>query len=44
MTVAMMPSGITYYYVSDGGGFKWAKAAAQADRIMPFCERRHDGR
>jgi hypothetical protein len=37
ITVAMMPDGITYYYYSDGGIFKWAEAAAEANRIKPFC-------
>ena len=37
--VALMPNGITYYYVSDGGVFAWARAAAEADRIKHFCER-----
>lgn len=37
--VAMMPNGITYYYVSDGGTYAWAKAAAEANRIFPFCKK-----
>ena len=37
--VAMMPNGITYYYVSDGGTYAWAKAAAEANRITPFCKK-----
>lgn len=40
ITVAMMPDKITYYYVSDGGSFAWAKAAAEANRIIPFCKTR----
>ena len=39
IVVAMMPNGITYYYVSDGGAYKWAKAAAEADKLASFCER-----
>lgn len=38
--VAMMPDHITYYYVSDGGTFAWANAAAQANHIKPFCKTR----
>ena len=37
--VAMMPNGIAYYYVSDGGKYAWAKAAAEADKMSSFCER-----
>ena len=43
ITVAMMPNGIIYYYVSDGGKFAWAKAAVEANRMKPFCERPSDG-
>jgi len=39
IAVAMMPDGIAYYYVSDGGKFAWARAAAEADKINPFCKR-----
>ncbi len=35
--VAMFPNGLTYYYVSDGGTFRWALAAAEANRIRRFC-------
>jgi hypothetical protein len=37
--VALMPNGMTYYYFSDGGVWRWAKAAAEVNRIKPFCER-----
>jgi hypothetical protein len=37
--VALMPNGMTYYYFSDSGVWRWAMAAAQADRIKPFCAR-----
>jgi hypothetical protein len=44
IVVAMMPNRITYYYVSDGGRYAWAKAAAEANRMSPFCEsNNHDG-
>ena len=36
---ALFPNGVSYYYVSDGGVWAWAMAAAEADRIKPFCER-----
>ena len=36
--VALMPNGITYYYFSDSGVWRWAKAAAEANRIKPFCQ------
>jgi hypothetical protein len=35
--VAMFPNGMTYYYFSDGGVFRWALAAAAADRMRSFC-------
>ena len=41
IVVAMMPTGITYYYVSDGGTYKWAKAAAEANKIAPYCQRQN---
>lgn len=37
--VAVMPNGVTYYYVSDGGDFAWARAARAADAIAPLCVR-----
>jgi len=39
IAVALMPNGMTYYYFSDSGVWLWASAAAEADRIKPFCER-----
>jgi hypothetical protein len=39
IVVALMPNGLTYYYFSDGGTWAWARAAAEADKIKPFCER-----
>ncbi len=35
--VALLPNGMSYYYVSDGGVFRWAQAAAEANRTRPFC-------
>lgn len=37
IVVAMFPNGVTYYYVSDGGTFKWAAAAAEANKMRAFC-------
>ncbi|HEX4862412.1 MAG TPA: hypothetical protein VFV07_14345 [Rhizomicrobium sp.] len=39
IAVALMPNGMTYYYFSDSGLWRWAGAAVEADRIKPFCER-----
>lgn len=38
IVVAMFPNGMNYYYFSDGGVWAWAMAAAEANRIKPFCE------
>lgn len=38
LVVAMMPNGITYYYVSDGATFAWGRAAKAANAIRPFCQ------
>lgn len=43
ITVALMPNGIDYYYFSDGNVLSWARAAAEADRIRPFCRRQSNG-
>lgn len=37
LTVLLMPNGLVYYYVSDGGAYRWARAAAEAHRIRPMC-------
>ncbi len=37
IVVAMLPNGIVYYYVSDGGVFRWARAAAETARLAPLC-------
>jgi hypothetical protein len=39
IVVAMFPNGMTYYYFSDGGVFRWAIAAAAADRMRSFCSK-----
>jgi hypothetical protein len=39
IVVALMPNGMTYYYFSDSGIWRWDKAAAEADRLKPFCAR-----
>jgi hypothetical protein len=37
--VALMPNGLVYYYFSDSGAYAWARAAVEANRIKPFCEK-----
>jgi hypothetical protein len=37
--VALMPNGVTYYYVSDGHEHLWARAARAAAAIAPLCMR-----
>ena len=37
ISVAMPPNGIVYYYVSDGGVFKWARAVVEAARLKSLC-------
>jgi hypothetical protein len=39
VVVALFPNDISYYYVSDGGTFRLARAARAADRIKSMCER-----
>lgn len=38
LSAALLPNGMVYYYFSDGGAFAWARAAAAANDIEPFCE------
>ncbi len=38
IVVVLMPNGATYYYVSDGGEFRWARAVRAANRLAPMCE------
>jgi hypothetical protein len=35
--VTLMPNGVVYYYVSDGGDWAWARAARAAQTIAPMC-------
>ena len=35
--VAMPPNGTVYYYVSDGGEFRWARAVAETNRFSFVC-------
>ena len=37
ISVVLMPNGVVYYYVSDGGEFRWARAVAEAGRLGPVC-------
>lgn len=37
ISVVMIPNGVVYYYVSDGGAFRWARAVAEAQRLGPVC-------
>lgn len=37
LTVLLMPNGIVYYHVSDGGAYRWANAAIEAHRMRPMC-------
>jgi len=39
IVVALLPNGLTYYFFSDGGSFDFSRAAAEADKIRPFCRR-----
>lgn len=39
LTLALLPNGHTYYYVSDGYAFAWARAAKASDGDKPLCER-----
>jgi hypothetical protein len=40
IVVALMPNGVVYYYVSDGGAYAWARAVRAADAIAPLCPER----
>jgi hypothetical protein len=37
ITIAMMPNGATYYYVSDNNQFTWAGAIAELNKLSPMC-------
>jgi CubicO group peptidase (beta-lactamase class C family) len=36
--IALMPSGVTFYYFSDQRDFNWTSAVLAADTIHPFCQ------
>jgi hypothetical protein len=38
IVVALLPNGMTNNYVSDGAVFRWAAAAAEANRMKSFCQ------
>ncbi|WP_417485733.1 serine hydrolase domain-containing protein [Maricaulis sp.] len=38
ITVALIPNGHVYAYVSDGRQFAWRRAAQQSNALEPFCE------
>jgi hypothetical protein len=38
ITLALIPNGHVYAYVSDGREFAWRRAAAASNAITPFCE------
>jgi hypothetical protein len=40
IVVAMLPNGLTYYYWSDGGEYRWARVVRAADRVALLCEAR----
>jgi hypothetical protein len=37
ITLAMPPNEAVYYYVSDGGVFRWARAVAETGRLRTVC-------
>lgn len=37
ITIAMMPNGATYYYVSDNGEFSWSNAIGELNKLSPMC-------
>ena len=37
ISVVMMPNGVVYYYVSDGGVFRWARAVVESQRFGAIC-------
>lgn len=44
ITVAMPPNKAVYYYVSDGGVYRWARAVAETSRLRSVCpEAKADG-
>ncbi len=41
ISVVLMPNNSIYYVFSDGAHFKWAEAAAESNKLKPFCENPH---
>lgn len=39
ISVVMLPGGAVYYYFSDGVEFRWARAAAELNKVQPFCRK-----
>lgn len=37
ITIAMAPSGVVYYYFSDGYSLEWSRAMAEAEKIRSSC-------
>jgi hypothetical protein len=37
ISVALIPNDTVYYVFSDGGNFKWGKAAAESNKIENYC-------
>ena len=40
LSAVLFPNGHSYYYVSDGRAFTWARAAKASNDILPFCEKK----
>ncbi|HEX2593902.1 MAG TPA: serine hydrolase [Rhizomicrobium sp.] len=38
ITIALLPNGMTYYYVSDGNSYTWSRAIREANKFRPFCK------
>ncbi len=39
ISVVMIPNGVVYYYFSDNGDYRWARAVAESQKIGPVCPR-----
>lgn len=37
ISVVMMPNGVVYWYVSDGGVFRWSRSVREAQRLGAIC-------
>ncbi|WP_300395881.1 serine hydrolase [Henriciella sp.] len=38
LVAAIIPNGVSYYYISDGGAYRWAGAALETSKISDFCK------